>query len=136
MFLVLLFFGPFVPFLVVSDPFLIQKHLFLAFFGRELEKIFHGYVSDGQERGRGSYIVMDQFDKVVFDGFSNTDIHNVKVFFSKTLIETTWLHPCSSLPVAMSCLSSQEMAPPSSTVKKEVSFLSAPIREGCKKLPF
>ena len=56
--LVLLFFGPSVPFLAVSDPFLIQKHLFLALFGRELgdlEKIFHGYVSDGQERGGELY---------------------------------------------------------------------------------
>ena len=65
--MVLLFFGPFVPFLAVSDPVLIQKPLFLGLFGGELgdlEKIFHGHISDGPESGGGT------FGKVVFDGFS------------------------------------------------------------------
>ena len=38
--------------------------------------------------------------------------------------ESTWLHPCSSLPVAMSLRASHETLPSPSTAKIEVSFLT------------
>ena len=38
--------------------------------------------------------------------------------------ESTWLHPCSSLPVAMSLRASHETLPSPSTAKNEVSFLT------------
>ena len=77
MFLVLLFFGPFVPFLAVSDPVLIQKHLFLGLFGGELgdlEKTCHGHISDSGVWGGGvislwtnsaKYYLMASVDKSV-----------------------------------------------------------------------